>query len=64
MLRAMLPELFRVERRGLAVDMSQGEDAGALGAGDRELEVAMGVDGQRALALLAERLSSPQSATA
>lgn len=56
MLMAVAPELFEVEMRRLAVDLSDGADAGALlerQAGGQPVSVAMRVDAAGALELLA-----------
>ncbi|KKB12422.1 nucleoside hydrolase [Devosia geojensis] len=59
MLLALAPEMFRIETRDLAVDLGGGPDAGALvGEGDTvAVKVAMGVDADAALALLAGGLA-------
>jgi purine nucleosidase/pyrimidine-specific ribonucleoside hydrolase len=58
MLLALAPELFRIETHHLSVDLGNGPDAGALvGEGDTvAVKVAMGIDADAALALLAEGL--------
>lgn len=55
MLLAERPELFDCEARHLGVDLGAGPDAGALGRGPHRVEVAMGVDGDGARALLLGR---------
>jgi purine nucleosidase/pyrimidine-specific ribonucleoside hydrolase len=57
MLLALAPELFGVETRSVSVDLSDGEDAGALLAGPVPVKIAMSVDAEGALALLAEGLA-------
>jgi len=57
MLLAELPELFACEMRSLGVDLSAGPDAGALGPGPHDVQVAMQVDGAAALDLLKRRLA-------
>ncbi|WP_343040861.1 nucleoside hydrolase [Nitratireductor arenosus] len=59
MLFALRPELFDCEDLTLSVDIGDGPDAGALtpgGAGAPSVEVALGVDADQALALLADVL--------
>jgi purine nucleosidase/pyrimidine-specific ribonucleoside hydrolase len=59
---ALRPDIFGCERMNLAVDTSDGSDAGALDEGEAEsdgVSVAMTVDAAAALDLLAERLSRP-----
>jgi len=58
MLLALAPEIFRIETRDLAVNLVNGPDAGALvgDGGTIAVNVAMGVDADAALALLAEGL--------
>lgn len=58
MLLALRPDLFTVERLPVAVDLSHGEDAGALTIAEvaPEIAVALRVDGEAVLDLLVERL--------
>lgn len=59
MLLALAPELFRIEKMNLAVDLGNEADAGALivdGEGAGPVKVALGIEAEAALALLAEGL--------
>lgn len=56
MLLAEAGHLFGIERMGLSVAVAAGEDPGALGSGPAAVDVAMRVDAEGALALLAARL--------
>jgi purine nucleosidase/pyrimidine-specific ribonucleoside hydrolase len=58
MLYALRPDLFGIKSLGIAVDLSDGEDAGALNvdAPGPRIDVAMTVDGPEALEYLAKRL--------
>ena len=58
---ALRPELFTVERMQLSVDCSEGDLAGALDPGDHALDVAMGVDAEAVLDLLATVLAQASS---
>jgi hypothetical protein len=60
MLHAERPDLFGLEKIRLCVDLGEDVDAGALARdpAGRETSVAMRVDGQGALDLLAARLMS------
>jgi len=58
MLLALRPDMFGIERLPVTVDLSHGEDAGALTIADGapEIDVALRVEGEAALDLLVERL--------
>jgi purine nucleosidase/pyrimidine-specific ribonucleoside hydrolase len=58
MLYALRPDLFGVKSMGIAVDLSDGEEAGALNvdAAGHHIDVAITVDGPGVLEYLAERL--------
>jgi inosine-uridine nucleoside N-ribohydrolase len=64
MLYALAPELFRVERLELAVDLGSTREAGALTliAGGSAVDVATGVDGAAALDLLVRGLLADPAA--
>lgn len=63
MLYALAPDLFRVERLQLAVDLGATRDAGALTVieGGSAVDVALGVDGAAALDLLVQGLLQPRA---
>ncbi|MDB5538142.1 MAG: nucleoside hydrolase [Devosia sp.] len=57
MLLALAPELFGIETRNVSVDLSDGPDAGALVAGMASVKIAMRVDVEGVLGLLAQGLA-------
>lgn len=61
MLYALAPELFRVERLRLAVDLGSTRNAGALTVAPEgaAVDVALGVNGAAALDLLVRGLIQP-----
>ena len=57
MLLALAPELFSIEAHTVSVDLSDGPDAGALLEGTVPVKIAMAVDPEGALGLLASGLA-------